>query len=198
MEGLAKKIDCTQDMNRKMTVLESLVDFIHIDPELPETDGRTFNGPGPVEIRPGMTRDGILQYLEGIRGTHPVADLAFYASRDLAGVSWKPFLKAALERNPVVIQMTKELSDDAVYRALHGLPNESIYDGTRVAQPDEVWNFQRGDGLECAVALAGVLRARHPDIPVGLSASGNAVTLSINDRQYRFESEKGLEQDISL
>jgi hypothetical protein len=198
MKGLAQKIDCTNSMDQKMSVIESLVDFIHLDPELPATENRTFSGPGPVEIQPGMARDEILQYLEDIRGTHPVADLAFYASRDLASASWEPFLKAAFERNPVVIEMTKELNDDEVYRALHDLPNESIYDGTRVAQPDEVWNFLRGDGLECAIALAGVLRARHPDASVEMSASGNEVILSIDDRRYRFESSKGLEKNTSM
>jgi hypothetical protein len=38
------------------------------------------------------------------------------------------------------------------------LPNESIYDGpSRLAQPDEVWNFGRGDGLEKCLLAATVL-----------------------------------------
>lgn len=38
------------------------------------------------------------------------------------------------------------------------LPNESIYDGpSRLAQPDEVWNFGRGDGLEKCLLAANIL-----------------------------------------
>ena len=41
------------------------------------------------------------------------------------------------------------------------LPILSIYDGpARLAQPDEVWNFRRGDGFEKALLVANVLRAR--------------------------------------
>ena len=34
------------------------------------------------------------------------------------------------------------------------MPDESIYDGKRLALPDEVWNFRRGDGIEKALLLA--------------------------------------------
>ncbi len=40
-------------------------------------------------------------------------------------------------------------------------PDESIYDGaSRLAQPDEVWNYRRGDGFEKALLVANVLRGR--------------------------------------
>jgi len=198
MKGLAEKIDCTGDMDRKMTVLESLVDFIHLDPELPDTAGKQFNGPGPIEIKPGMPREEIVQYLGGLRDSHRVADLAFYASRDLAATEWQPFLKAGLERNPVVIEETKDLSDDELFQALENLPNESIYDGTRIAQPDEVWNFQRGDGLERAIALANVWLARHPKANIELVASGSKVALKLDEKETNFKSNKGLEKQIAL
>jgi hypothetical protein len=198
MKGLAGKIDCTGDMDRKMSVIEGLVDFIHLDPELPDTKSKTFNGPGPIELKPGMPREEIIQYLEGIRASHRVADLAFYASRDLAVTNWQPFLKAAFERNPVVIEETKELSDDALIQTLSDLPNESIYDGTHVAQPDEVWNFQRGDGLEQAIALSDVWKSRHPGEPIELIAKGSEVVLKLGGKEVRFETSKGLEKQISL
>jgi len=41
------------------------------------------------------------------------------------------------------------------------LPDTSIYDeDTRLAQPDEVWNFGRGDGFEKALLVANVARSR--------------------------------------
>jgi len=198
MKGLAEKIECTNNMDRKMTVIEGLIDFIHLDPELPDTENRSFSGPGPIELQPGMTREEIIQYLNGLRGTHTVADLAFYASRDLASTDWKPFLKTALERNPVVIEKTGTLSDDELFETLKSFPNDSIYDGTHVAQPDEVWNFQRGDGLECAIALANVWLARHPETDIELLASGHEVILKIEGKEFIFESGKGLEKQLKL
>ena len=42
-------------------------------------------------------------------------------------------------------------------------PDESIYEGNRLALPDEVVNFKRGDGLEKAFTLLNVLKSRHMD-----------------------------------
>ena len=198
MSALAEKIECTHNMDRKISVIESLVDFIHLDPELPDAGSKQFNGPGPIKLQTGMTREEIIRYLEGIRGTHPVADLSFYASRNLAATDWQPFLKAALERNPVVIEETKEMSDDELIRCLSDLPNESIYEGAGTAQPDEVWNFQRGDGLECAVALANAWLARHPETTAELHVADTEITLKLDDRSIPFRSAKGLNAKVTL
>jgi len=198
MTGLADKIDCTSDMDRKMSVIEGLVDFIHLDPELPDTASKTFNGPGPIEIQPGIEREEIVKYLGGLRSSHRVADLAFYASRDLSATDWQPFLKAALERNPACIKATKELDDEALLQTFEKMPNESIYDGSRVAQPDEVWNFQRGDGIERAITLANIWLTRHPGDAIVLTANGSKVTLKICETEFFFESSKGLEKQFKL
>jgi len=198
MRGLAEKIDCTGDMDAKMSVIEGLVDFVHLDPELPDLKNKQCNGPGPIEITPGMEREDIIDYLSGLRTSHTIADLAFYASRDLGITHWAPFLKAAFERNPVVIGATKDLSDDALIQTLSSLSNESIYDGSRVAQPDEVWNFQRGDGLEVAITLANIWKTRHPEDAIQLSASGNRVVLSAGNQECTFTSSKGIEKKLDL
>ncbi|WP_136081741.1 hypothetical protein [Pontiella desulfatans] len=198
MRGLAEKIDCTRDMERKMSVIEGLVDFVHLEPELPEVGEKTFGGPGPIEIQPGSSRDEIIDHLSSLRESHTIADLAFYASRDLSSTHWKPFLKAGLERNPVIIAATKELSDDELVQTMQDLTNESIYDGPRAAQPDEVWNFQRGDGLERAIALANVWKSRHPEASIEFTAKGSEVTLVWGDRKIRFESAKGLVKELTL
>ncbi len=198
MTGLANKIDCTNDMTRKMSVIEGLVDFVHLDPELPDAASKQFTNPGPIAITPGMQREEITAYLKGIRASHPIADLAFYASRDLSQTSWQPFLKAALERNPVIVEATRDLSDGELIEVLEGMTKESIYDGTRVAQPDEVWNFQRGDGLERAIALADVWINRYPEMPVELACKGDEVNLKLGEQVVRFESRKKLEQVIVL
>lgn len=198
MRGLAEKIDCTADMARKMSVIEGLVDFVHLEPELPETANKQFSGPGPIEIKSGMQREEIIGYLAGLRAAHPVADLAFYASRDLSVTAWQPFMKAALERNPVCITATTDLTDEELIAHFAELPNESIYDGPRVAQPDEVWNFQRGDGLERAIALATIRRNRHPDATMVLRSRGSTVVLEMDGKELNFPTLKNLELQIEL
>ena len=198
MRALAEKIDCTNDMSRKMSVIEGLVDFIHLEPELPDAQAKTFGGPGPIALVPGMEREEIIEYLSGLRSTHPVADLAFYASRNLAVTDWSPFLKAAMERNPVVVEATNNLSDEELVKALEQLPDESVYDGSRVAQPDEVWNFQRGDGLERAIALADVWKKRHPDTVVKLTVEETSVAMELGEMRLSFPSGKGLKKEIVL
>jgi len=198
MQDLAEKIDCTKDMMRKMSVIEGLVDFVHLDPELPETGKKTFNSPGSIDIHPGTGREEIIHHLASLRATHPIADLAFYASRDLSATEWAPFLKAGFERNPVIIEATKDLSDDELVGRMQSMANESIYDGTRAAQPDEVWNFQRGDGLERAIALANVWKSRHPRGALELASDGKDVVLKLDGKEVHFESAKGLEKQITL
>jgi hypothetical protein len=198
MKELAEKITCTADMDRKITVLDGLIDFIHLDPELPVIDEKQNVGSGSIEIEVGTPREAIIDYLAQLRATHTIADLAFYATRDLAVTAWEPFLKAAFERNPVCIEETQELSDDALFQTLTDLPNESIYDGSRLAQPDEVWNFQRGDGLECALTFAVIWKARYPEIAIELIAKGSEVTLNIDSKTHRFSTQKGLEEQRML
>lgn len=198
MQGLAEAITCTADMQRKMSVLEGLVDFVHLEPELPDASNKKFAGPGPINITPGMERDEIIEYLKGLRSSHTIADLAFYATRDLSVVDWAPFLKAGFERNPVVIEANKDVSDDELIERFETLTNESIYDGSRIAQPDEVWNFQRGDGLERAIALSNVWKSRHPEAQLELTSKAHHVVLQLDDRTVTFESTKGLEKQLIL
>jgi len=198
MKGLAAKIDCTQDMSRKMSVIEGLVDFVHLEPELPETENKTFDSPGPITFETGTGRSEIIEYIQSLRNTHPIADLACYATRDLAITDWRPFIKAGLERNPVIVDATSKLSDDELIQTLETMTNESIYDGSRLAQPDEVWNFQRGDGLERAFALSNVWKKRHPLAPIKLKTADHLVELDLDGRILSFGSHKGLEKELEL
>ncbi len=50
-----------------------------------------------------MDRADVIARLESLRDTNDLADLAFYAYRDLNRTEPQPFLKAALERCPVSI-----------------------------------------------------------------------------------------------
>ena len=75
----------------------------------------------------------------------------------MENTDWRPFIKAALERNPVSLEGLKGKTADEAYHLVSGMPNDSIYDGQRLAQPDEVWNFGRGDGVEKALLFANFL-----------------------------------------
>ena len=76
--------------------------------------------------------------------------------------------------------------------------SESIYDGPRLAQPDEVWNFQTGDGLEKAILLANVWRAHHPSNKTKLALKNGQVELSIDGKIFHFSSTKSIEATLSL
>ena len=147
------------------SAIDGLINFCHVTPRLPDDARKNFQPEAaPLRIEPGMDRDAIIAHLEEIRPHNLNADLAFYAARDLSRTEAQPFLAAALQRSPVSIAGAAKWSDAEVIRWAESLPNESIYDGPhRVAQPDEVWNFGRGDGLERALAVANILRARLDD-----------------------------------
>jgi hypothetical protein len=73
--------------------------------------------------------------------------------------------------------------------------DESIYDEDgRLAQPDEVWNYERGDGVERAVLLANILRPRTPDAACTLEIGKDTVKLSVGDETYEFPTRKNLKQ----
>lgn len=195
VERLAKALECT--CNRAGDVLARLTRFAHLEPKFPDaTEQKSFVRQEPVDLKPGMTREEIVAHLESIRGTRIVADLAFHAFRDLSRVDWTPFLKAAFERNPVSIAGAKELDDDALIAHIGALPSDSIYDGMRVAQPDEVWNYGRGDGAEKAILLVHILKARHPDTPCVAEICPDSATVRSGPRKVRWSSAKGLSQTI--
>ena len=107
-------------------------------------------------------------------------------------VDWRPFLKAALERNPVSLDGLKEMEKDEVFQLLLSLPNESIYDGKRLAQPDEVWNFGRGDGIEKAILLANFLHHQPGRPNMSLAVNDSEIILVSGEKKFRFQSSKGL------
>ncbi|MBI9021413.1 MAG: hypothetical protein JEZ10_09210 [Verrucomicrobia bacterium] len=211
MAELGKKLECQNEQKNEM--LAALAGFVHLEPEFPAVAKAMAGEPTigkksskvwkKVELTPDMERGEIIQYVESIRTENQAADLAFYALRDMSRSDWTPFLKAALERNPVCIEATKELSDDELFQALENMDSESIYDGSRLAQPDEVWNFQTGDGLEKAILLSNVWLARHrskseggkkrrPEEKIELTVAPDRVELKLAERVVAFESSKGL------
>ena len=89
-----------------------------------------------------------------------LSQLTLYVYRMMDKIDWLPFVKAAVERNPVCFEDLEGKSIKEVFDILNAMPNESIYDGQRLAQPDEVWNFRRGDGIEKPFCLLIILFIR--------------------------------------
>jgi len=176
--------------------VRELADFVHIEARLPAIDKNFVQGV-PIEISVGQNREQIIDYLQQLRTSNSTADLAFYAYRDMETCDWTPFVKAAVERNPVSIEMTSNMSVEQAYDWLSGLANESIYPDKRLAQPDEVANYGRGDGIEKALTLANVIRQRSPEQDTEIVVQRNSVVLK-GQNEYRFLSGKEFEKRITI
>ena len=192
---LAAEMNCT--CLHTQHALQKLADFVRLKPRLPPPPTQPGTLP-PLDLHPSMTREEITARLESLRSTNPVADLSFYAFRDLSKTDWQPYLQASIERSPVCIQGCKSLSDLEVVERIEALPFESIYDGARAAHPDEVWNFGRGDGFEKAVCLATVWKARNPEISLLLHAEPDHVQLLGGPCPIHWSSSKGLHGEARL
>ncbi|MBD3393635.1 MAG: hypothetical protein GF418_15960 [Chitinivibrionales bacterium] len=173
-------------------VVADLLAFANTEPRLPDT-GKRWTSVDPVALDGLSSREEVIEYLESVRDRQPVADLAFTAYRDMTRAPWKPFLKAAFERNPVSVGGSQRVDFGRVARKLWMMPNESIYDGPRMAQPDEVWNYGRGDGLEKAICLMNVIKNRGPDDEVRLDGDIGEVRVVHQNREYAFQTSKKLE-----
>jgi len=176
--------------------VDGLADFVHTEPKLPSPEKDYLPTP-PVEIGADWTRDKIIDYLQNIRSRSTTADLAFYAYRDMKTCDWIPFIKAAVERNPVSLAIAQSMLPDAVYALLQKMDGVSIYDGLRLAQPDEVANYRTGDGLEKALVLANVIRRKLPRQDIEIIAGDGQVVLK-SAGEYRFDSTKGLKKQIRI
>jgi len=179
LERVAAMMDCTN--RHTAEIMRALADFIQIHPRLPEPGPKQYHAEKPLLLTPEMTREELFTTLDALRTESATADLAFYAYRDLSRTDWAPFLKAALERNPVCIEAVTRWSDEKIVTHLDALSEESIYDGPRLAQPDEVWNFGCGDGLEKLILLANIRLHRGTDSALLLESDGARAILSSPD-----------------
>ena len=175
---------------------EQLFSFAHIEAKLPSYE-KQYIPAGAIEIAATQNREEIIDYLQSIRQSNTTADLAFYAYRDMATCDWQPFIKAAIERNPVSIKAAAKESIEELYNRLCAMDNDSIYDGKRLAQPDEVANFATGDGIEKAILLANVIKAKNPLSPVEIDIDNENVLLKAQN-QYRFTSSKAIKKTLVI
>ncbi|MDA0576842.1 MAG: hypothetical protein O3B24_01955 [Verrucomicrobia bacterium] len=176
--------------------IKGLREFCYVEPRLPNIDAKRLRREQtPLELHPTMSRDEIIARLESLRDQNDSASLAFYAYRDLNRVEAEPFLEAALDRCPACVSAAAALDDAAVEARVSQLVDESIYDDPgRIAHPDEVWNFGRGDGAEKALLLATILRTRHPEAALRIDVTPTEAALHMDGRVVRFPSRKALRQ----
>jgi len=193
-ESLAKYLSAF--VPRAEELIAKLLDFIHVDAKLPGFD-KEYVSAGSIEISTDWDREKIIEYLQSIRGENTTADLAFYAYRDMASCEPEPFIAAAVGRNPVSIEICEGKSIDDVYQWLCDMDNESIYDGSRVAQPDEVANYLRGDGIEKAMLLCNIIRSRSCEEALEIDIDDSRVIVKAS-KDYLFRSAKGLTKQIRL
>jgi len=192
----AKETKCNNEENISL-LFESLAKFLNVQPQLPKTN-KKFIPTEALKINTDQSREDILELVYSKAAEDEVARLSLYAFRQMDKVDWKPFLKASLERNPVTLQGLKGMSAEKVYQTLSDMPNESIYDGQRLAQPDEAWNFGRGDGIEKALMMANFLTNELKQSGLKLDIERINVTLDAGEKRYTFTSAKNLEKHLDI
>ena len=175
--------------------------FFHTVPKLPSTN-KSFLPSHPLTLLPSQSREEIISYLSTIRKPEArsqkpeanIADLAFYAGRFMDSCNWEPFFKAAFERNPVSIDYFRDTDIDVIYQELLSWPDESIYSENRLALPDEVVNFKRGDGIEKAITLVNILKTRH--FKVKTEKKENLMSVKTDHEKYEFNTNKLLKMPL--
>jgi hypothetical protein len=180
------------DCEKVDEVLRDLKLFSQINPRLPCTN-KIWNQDSIIDLDGASSSDEVIERLKPMRNNNMTVDLAFTAFRDLSCSDWQPFLKAAFERNPVMLSRMASMDLDQAYTFLTALDSESIYDEpSRLAQPDEVINFGRGDGLEKAISLINYVKNRMPQDRFELDRSNNSYIVKTNKKEYRFPSGKNV------
>ena len=138
------------DSKQIADLIKDLSCFVFTEPKLPDTD-KSYVVNNVPEIAVTDDRKTIMKKVREAVSTSETALLSLYVYRQMDEINWLPFIKATIERNPVCFTDLEGKTTEEVYEMLNSMPNESIYEENRLALPDEVWNFQRGDGIEKAL-----------------------------------------------
>ena len=174
-----------------------LQSFIVTNPDLPELN-KNYLKVNTLQISTEDSREKIQTKITRNSSESELSLLALYAFRQMDKVDWLPFIKAAIERNPVSFTDLKGKSPSEVYNILQELPDHSIYDNKRLALPDEVWNFRRGDGIEKALLLADYLIYNDNHGSISIDIMNRKVCLNYNGKEFCFISHKSFEKRIQI
>jgi hypothetical protein len=178
-------------------MFKELKDFIFTDPKIPDFK-KNFVNSKRIDISIDDSREKILNLIASLADISDQALLTLYVYRQMDKINWVPFVKAAVERNPVCFTDLNGKNISEVYDLLKNLPDESIYTGKRLALPDEVWNFRRGDGIEKAFLLADFLLHRDGSQPVTIHIENKKVLLTSNGIDFHFVSHKNFKKSIQI
>jgi hypothetical protein len=171
-------------------------DFIITVPKIPEPSKKFIKTTIP-EITTENSRNEIIEEVTKLAEVSEMCMITLYVFRQMDSTDWLPFVKAAIERNPVCLKGLEGKESDDVYRILNNLANHSIYDDKRLALPDEVWNFNRGDGIEKAFLLADFIISKE-EREIIIDIDHKKVTVDYEGKSYSFTSEKNLKKRIEI
>ena len=178
-------------------MFSDLRDFIITIPRIPDAD-KEYRKTFRLNITNESSREEILDEVTGSSEHSELPELALYIYRKMDSINWLPFIKAAIERNPVCFTDLYEKDISGVYSILSDMPDESIYDGQRLALPDEVWNFKRGDGIEKSLLLAAFSINRDSSKEVIIKIENHNVNLICMEKEYHFSTKKNLTKSIRI
>ena len=178
-------------------MFKELNDFIFIDPKIPDPE-KNYSVTERLYVTIENSREEIINLITKHQENSETAQLALYVYRDMDKIDWRPFIKAAIERNPVSFSDLNEKNNYEVYSLLKELPDESIYNGNRLALPDEIWNFRRGDGIEKAFLLADFLLHKDKSSTITIEIENTKVLLSSGRHDFHFTSHKNLKKSIQI
>jgi len=179
------------------TMFKDLKEFIFIDPRLPDPE-KEYKNHYRLNISTEDSREKIIKSVTKNADSSELSQLTLYIYRQMDRIDWLPFIKAAIERNPVCFTDLYGKEIQEVYGILHNMPDESIYDSHRLALPDEVWNFRRGDGIEKALLLADFLIHRDHSSEVIIEIDKHKVTLNFDGIDFHFTSHKYFRKTVQI
>jgi hypothetical protein len=172
-------------------------EFIITDPKIPDPTKEYITSKVPL-IEVGNSRNEIIDNIYKLADESELCMLTLYAYRQMDRIDWLPYIKASFERNPVSLHEFTGKSLREVYNTIESLENHSIYDGTRLALPDEVWNFMRGDGIEKAILFADIIINREDSVGLKINISNTDVVVEFDNQKYYFRSGKSLRKTIEV
>ena len=178
-------------------MLKELNEFIFTSPDIPDFD-KNYVSSNKIKITTEDNREQIIDLISSHMDSSELALLSLYVYRQMDKIDWLPFIKAAIERNPVCFTELNGKNISEVYSILTNMVNDSIYDKNRLALPDEVWNFKHGDGIEKALLLADFLHQNDNSSPVSIEINTPDVFLKYKGHEYKFASNKSLRKSISI
>lgn len=178
-------------------MIKELQEFIFTDPKIPDPE-KNYVIPFRLSISEGDSREKIISHITKSASESEQALLALYVYRDMVKTDWLPFIKAAIERNPACFIDLTGKTPDEVTKILNQMSEHSIYEGKRLAMPDEVWNFRRGDGIEKALLLAGFLIHNDSSQSMTIEIDNKIVILNTGREEFHFSSHKNFRKTISI